>query len=626
MKIKDPAIKDQSSDCSVTININTSGPVNIYNCGKEAGDKGCKDQESTDQECSTAKGACVPASLGAKPKQSQEQKLNRLLKNNPVPSALAASFLHTCKRFIAGKKAANELESKMFNTFEGLSPEIKKILKCTLRSYDDLPSKYKALFAGNLMRDINTAVSPDSLGQAFGQEISGIINTTILGNREAPLVEVPGKVRLYEYGTGDDVYPPQVHIFKVNDLRTNDNIPALAVGDFLPEEFQQTCTPRREDDHAEWDCQMQRPPCDGWSMDDNCLRVPQVQSGTSAHIVGVNFFDVNTKIQYRMKEAADYREVDAFVLGDVQTPVTEVVNGEEKLIADSRVQDKIFFTIPADTAPGIYEFLVAVPNTSGFSGPGFGDVLTSFSQYIEVVPPDTARFQIASQSLWARKETSPAWWGSDEVGIKINAVPVFGDLSLGDMQENTFRFGDVDSEETRQMEGVLFSHTQPIAGVILGVIGYEIDGEDAYENQITEWTDIFYDLVKEEWKIIMASEVAQEIIKKLINSGFWGYVILGIAIAITLLVDLFVALWAPADLIIQDTLGLSVTDLARMTNINFPAPAADSDTNLYTTGGDIHVRLMFTDKIANEYTEERGYLSDDEDSWYNITFRYDRTA
>jgi hypothetical protein len=70
------------------------------------------------------------------------------------------------------------------------------------------------------------------------------------------------------------------------------------------------------------------------------------------------------------------------------------------------------------------------------------------------------------------------------VGIKINSIPIFTDLSMGEMQQNSFRFDDVDSGETRAMESVLFSQSQPILGVILAVTGYEIDGEDAYQNQL----------------------------------------------------------------------------------------------------------------------------------------------
>jgi hypothetical protein len=73
-------------------------------------------------------------------------------------------------------------------------------------------------------------------------------------------------------------------------------------------------------------------------------------------------------------------------------------------------------------------------------------------------------------------------------------------------------------------------------------------------------------------------------------------------------------------------LAFSTTDLVRLTNVNVPAPTADSDKTLYKTPEEIKVRLMESSKIANQYKEERGYISDDEDSWYNIRLRYNRLA
>ena len=177
------------------------------------------------------------------------------------------------------------------------------------------------------------------------------------------------------------------------------------------------------------------------------------------------------------------------------------------------------------------------------------------------------------------------------------------------------------------MERLLFSHTQPIVGVILSIVGFEIDGEEAYQEQITEWTDIFVDLLKDQIGLILANkEIMEKALKGLASLGFWGYVVMAIAITFTLAIDLIMALWAPADLIIQDTLSLSTSDLARMTSLNMPPPDEDPDTGLYTTAGNIEVRLMSVDKAQYEYTEVRGYVSDDEDSWYNLKLRYNRTV
>lgn len=614
--------------CSVVLNIETTGDINIYNCSKPAGDKdcGCHANDSLEQEPTPGpKGTCVPASTGSKPKQSRHRKLGKLYKNKPVPSVLAATFLRASKRFAAGKEPGSQLESVIFEKFRKLSPNMKRLLKCSNQSFDALPSKYRKLFAGGMNLDINSPVNGSALASSFGQELSGIVSGLALGNTEAPLEERPGKMRLYD--VPGEVFESQVRIFRINDLRTYDYMPRLSPADFLPEELQQSCTPRMNGEDVVWDCSIQTPPCDGSQLDTTCLRVLQVQNGTSVTLEGVNFFDVNAKVRLRLKQTFNnYTEVDAFVYGDVDTALAENVGGSERNIVDSRVHDKIFFAIPQTLAPGIYEFTVMVPNSSGM--PGFGEVISSNVQYLEVVPPSTARFQVATERLWARKETAPQSWGSDEVGIKINCISIFDDMSMDSQtQELEKKFGDVDSGETRVWEDVVFSHSRPLAGMIMSVIGFEIDGDEAYEQQITEWTDIFVDIIKDQWEIISAAASAAGVgFETLTSLGFWGYVIVGIAVAITLAIDLFVALWAPADLIIEDNLAFSVNDLVKLTNINIPAPEASSDRTLYTTPGDIQVRLMMAGKTANQYTEERGYISDDEDSWYNITFRYTRTA
>jgi hypothetical protein len=612
-----------SDDCSITININASGNVNIYNCSKTPGEDSGGYQNGTD-ECppENATGACVPLGLGSKPKQSQSAKFEKLLNNKVAPSSFAAAFLHTARRFAAGRAPQGELETAMFSKFNSLSPAMKRVMNCTCKSYTSLPQKYKELFAGSLLQDLNTPVTAETLATAFTSEITATVaNTALIESLE----ERPGKVRLFEIPLGEEVFVSQVKIFKINDLRTVDNIPALRVQDFLPQEFQQVCIPTIVNDHAEWNCSMQEPPCDGHQLDNVCMRVLQVQSGTSVTLEGSNYFDINAKVRFRIKNSSDnFREVDAFVYGDIDTPETETINGQVKIVNDSRVHDKIFFTIPADTVPGIYEIFVVVPNTSNI--PSLGQELFSGVQYIEVVPPATARFQIATERLWARKETAPQSWGSDEVGIRIITVPILEDLTLLPEQVNSFRFGDVDSQETRTMDRVIFAQNQNIGGVVISVLGHEVDSEDAYTDMITEWTDVFVDLLKEQIKYIIGSSVAMGIIKKLGTGGFWGYVAIAIAVVIVLAIDLFIALWAPADLIIQDTLAFSTTDLVRLTNINVPAPVADSDKTLYKTPDEIKVRLMESSKIANQYKEERGYISDDEDSWYNIRFRYNRLA
>jgi hypothetical protein len=190
---------------------------------------------------------------------------------------------------------------------------------------------------------------------------------------------------------------------------------------------------------------------------------------------------------------------------------------------------------------------------------------------------------------------------------------------LGAVNEVNFRFGDVDSGENRDISRVLIQESG-LAGVSIGVIGFEIDSEDAFEKQIDNFTDAFIDLLKRVWDAIKdkAKEAVAAIVKKY---GIKGVIAVLIAAVVLIVVIAIVALWAPADLIIEDTIALSTLDLGMLTNANFPAPAEQE----YTTTGDIDVKIVPVSKDV-QYRERREYHSDDEDSDYHITLRYNRLS
>ncbi len=144
--------------------------------------------------------------------------------------------------------------------------------------------------------------------------------------------------------------------------------------------------------------------------------------------------------------------------------------------------------------------------------------------------------------LNAREETSPASFGSDEVSIRILAIPLLADLTSGTVQEANFRFGDVDSGEQRDMTRVLFSHQEHIAGVALSIVGFEIDSEDAFKRQIDSFSAAFIDIVKKEWDFIKAGLAAAGGYEALKGLGVKGFIVLAIAAAMTLAIDVFVAL------------------------------------------------------------------------------------
>jgi hypothetical protein len=128
----------------------------------------------------------------------------------------------------------------------------------------------------------------------------------------------------------------------------------------------------------------------------------------------------------------------------------------------------------------------------------WGESLSSEPEYINVVPPATARFTVTSETLHAEDETSPSLAGSDEVGLRFLAVAMLADGTPLASDPTSVRLGNVDSGDTRDITRSLFTHQQPIAALTLSVLGHEVDSEDAYEKMITDWTDVFVDLVKDQ--------------------------------------------------------------------------------------------------------------------------------
>src|SRR5260221_547801 len=613
--------------CRINIQIESHGDVNIYNCTAPQPSPEpyppCPPKEYPSQPI--APGQCVPLTLGAKPKQSQRSKLEKLLANNRVPSALAASFFHVSRRFLEGRSPANPLEESAFSVLRSLSPELKGVLSCALGSFDSLPSNQRdRLFASALTLDPHVPLDANTLAEAVAAELVQRVGVQVFDDPGAVEKERPGRNRFFD-PSGGESFEVQLRICRVNGLRTNEFAPALSPGDYQPAELQQQCEPILVNGKPQLNCQVLKGNGRGnFLSDDTCLRVLEVETGQAVVLEGVNFISVDAKVRLAAQAPGTVtREVDAHVVGDFETPLNEVINGVTVPIRDCRVHDRLTFRVPDDLPPGPYSIQVAMPNVSGI--PALGDPILSNFQFVNVVPPSTARFQIASETLHARQETSPAFFGSDEVRVRVNAFPITASLTnliLGEEQRfDPPEFGDVDSGDTRDMTAVLFSHQEPITGLVMTIMGYEIDSEKAYREQIDSFTDAFLHYLKIALGALAAG-VLKIGLKDVLKFGLKHPLILAIAAVVALAVIVFLALWAPADLIIEDELGFTAVDLAALTSANFPAPALAT----YKTHGGIEVNVTPVDKGPLQYRERREYVSEDEDSRYEITLRYNRVA
>ena len=243
-----------------------------------------------------------------------------------------------------------------------------------------------------------------TLGTGAGPLAPQVI-AAAFGTAEVPHEARPGRMRIFEPSPED--FFPQVRICAINGLRSDEFIPRLAAGEYSPAEIAQDCNTVLVDGQPQVLCQVRTSNCVGGEVDGVCLRVPTVAAGNGVLLEGVNFFSTDAQVQLRARAPGTAtRVLDAFVVGDLDTPVAETIEGQTRLVNDCRVHDRLSFTVPADLPPGLYETQVMLPNITGIAA--FGERVLSNSEVIEVLPPPAARFQISLETLLCRRETAPA--------------------------------------------------------------------------------------------------------------------------------------------------------------------------------------------------------------------------
>jgi hypothetical protein len=606
--------------CPIDIRIDSRGDINMYNCSPPDGTHPGKDSgtATTPGGCFPPVGSCFPAVPGAKHKQGRNRMLANLAARARVPSTLAASTLHLARRFVLGKTPANALEKRTFALLEKVGADT---LSCMVTAFDGVPTETrKKLFTDSLLLDPDQPLEETAFVSALTDELRQRIGVEVFADPDTE--ERPGQMRIFEPGPED--FFSQVRICRINGLRTANFFPFPTIGEFLPGEIQQDCTVQIVNGQANVICQPRTTDCPGNSLGPVCARVVDVSQGDGVVLEGVNYFSVDTKVQISEKITGNLvTEVDGFVHGDLDTPRLDD-NGQ--LINDCRVHDRLSFQVPKDLLPGIYQVRVAVPNATGF--PQFGEVLLSNIEFINVLPPPTARFQIVAERISAREETSPATFGSDEVGLQTLAFPLFATGELGTDEnartEMKFEGGDFDSGDSRIINRLLFQHSQPILGMGMVVFGDEIDSQDAYDKQLKDRLKIFTDLLKDQFGDVKKALAELGGLSALLKFGTVGLIIAGAIAIVVVGYDIITALWAPADPIIRDSFALSVSDLETLTNANSPAP--DPRQFESEEGIVVNVGSIAPVKLPLEYHETREYVSDEEDSRYEITYRFNRIA
>ena len=619
-----------SAKCRVDIRIDSQGPVNIYNCS--AAPPCPEASPPCPPKCPTgpiAPGQCVPLAIGAKPKQSLRTKLDALLQNTPVPSAIASGFFQHARRFAAGQSPANPLETEVFGFFEALPPDMRSILSCSIGSFDGItPGERNQLFDPSIPQDPNVPLDAGTLATAFVKEITERVGVQVFDDPGALGQERPGQNRFFDT-SGSESFDIQLRICRLNDLRTNEFAPPLSAGDYLPTELQQHCEAVVVDGVPKLSCEVEQGNCPGnFLSDTTCLRVPDVNAGDGIVLEGVNFISIDSTVRLtgqapstvsarsgrvrirRPRHAADggSRWPDRHDPGlpgarpdhvrrSARSPARHLLGSgrgtQRQWLPRLRRHHRLEFAVH----PGRAATHLPVPHRERDPYGPRGDL----AGVVRLRRSSRSRARVPDH----RQPDGPD--AGRRAGLRLTGVRGHG---LGDL---------------RQMAAVLFDQQGPMDGLVMTVMGYEIDSEQAYRDQINSFTDAFMHYLKIALAGIAAGITAGAVavgIKTLLTTALAHPIIAAIAAAVVLVVILILAAWAPADLIIEDSLAFTLSDLDALTSAELPIPPV---TQFISQQG-IKVTINPLEKIPTQYKERREYRSDEEDSRYEIVLRYNRVA
>lgn len=610
-----------SNDDSTNRNNNSNGDNNNLcpPCNDGNDSTNCPFPSRVKCTCLPLDGACVPLALGHKSKHDVLTKLNRLADNTQIPSVLGAVLFESARRFMLGQPAETLIERDFYRILSGLSSDGRTVLSCCLNVIDSLPASQRDKLLSPFIK-ANTNLSTPTIANLLADEIVKVASQKFLGNPEAMQNPRPGLARVFP---GDEIFPPTLDpfIFLVNGTRTRDAI-ILEQNSPTSEEVENICIINEQNQQI---CTAQNPPCPGniAPTSNVCLKVHHVLGGDLVVLQGLNFFTLDAKVAIASKAQPSLRRVvPTIVYGDLDTPL---VDEQGQRILDTRVKDKLIFAVPEDLPDGIYTIQVEVENKNADVLGPVPKTYISSPEFLRILPPPDTNFQILAETLNCVEETDGP--GSDEVALNfftslITLDPLTGDIDLSTLTNREFRFNGVDSGEQRAIN---FAPVQAnnLVGVNISIKGYEVDNEDAYRDQITELGDAFLLGMQSIWASVAGSLTTSVGTAIAIAAGatlaVGSAIVAAAALVVTVVVALIFAAWAPADPIIEDSIGLDLIQLADLTTPSLPLPP---QTTTFTPEG-IKVVVDSLSKDV-EFKQLRGYISEDEGSLYQLIFRYSR--
>ena len=588
--------------------------------------------------------AIVPPPSGDefKEKQSFEDRLAETLVAAEVPSAFAGAFVQLSRSYLSGREPGSPLEEANFAIFDALAQSTKDAMGRVVAGIDALPAEDSARLYGEGFVNANASeiLTAATLTDKFASELRSRVSVGLFAEPDPSVCldgERPGLPRVALCPDIDVDFDGFCNAMcRINTdtlvfpIRTSGHIPLVSAAALLPTEVEQACTV--DGGGGPLLCSnVMSPNCKGDPVSGSsiCRAVPLVLQGGSVTLRGFNFFDVDARVRLALTtNLANVTEVQGHVCGDVRA-------GANAALDCDSINDRITFTVPSNLAAGLYRITVEVPNNTG--DPTY-DRSVYFSRQghpiIQVVPPLNTEFELISEELLCIDETGADFLGSDEVGISVITTRLSNDGSFDPIASVVkFEFGNVDSGNRRRLDRRHFIGTLQNQTVAVAIVGYEIDNREAFEQEINTFADAYVAVLKTNWGIFAAAAgtTAGGI------ATLFGGPVVGTAVAagLTFAINSIVALWAPADLIIEDASAISFLPMAERTNLNFPNPPIqeyESSRGIDVTAApceDTEDRdrpeCEASAKAPQQYRERREYNGGNRGSDYQITLRYRRT-
>ena len=319
---------------------------------------------------------------------------------------------------------------------------MKSILSCSVGSFDGITQgERNQLFdplhpAGSRTCHSTRTTLATALRQGGhpARARPGLRTIRALSVRNGPVRKTASSTR-----PASESFDIQLRICRLDGLRTNEFSPFL-------QRRRPTCPPscnstasRRGRRRADAQLRGRAGNCPGnFLSDTTCLRVPDVNAGDGIVLEGVNFISIDShRPPHPPAPSTVTREVDAFVFGDLgHAAHGEVVDGQTVTIRDCRVHDRITFVVPPDLPPA--DLLRSGRGTQRqAASPSSATRSSRIRSSSGCVPPPTSASASRARPSGPGGDLRPAWFGSDEVRVRVRAYPITAsltDLTLGDEQ------------------------------------------------------------------------------------------------------------------------------------------------------------------------------------------------